>query len=111
MSENKGSVMEFYVSTKGDDENQGTKEKPFKSIIGARNAIRMINSNMKGDIIVYIRGGIYEIDETIEFDSRDSGLHGYNINSSVPKPAKPAIPYLYILCSIKNNCRRSFHKI
>lgn len=69
----------YYVSPDGDDTNPGTESQPFATIEKARDIIRTINDNMVGDIIVYIRGGKYYIEDTITFDERDSGTNGYKI--------------------------------
>jgi parallel beta-helix repeat protein len=44
-----------------------------------RDSIRSVNSNMTEDIIVYLRGGTYWLDDTLMFDQRDSGTNGHNI--------------------------------
>lgn len=71
----------FYVDCKnGKDNNDGTAEKPFKSIEAARDAAAQISDNMNGDIIIYIRGGIYAYPEKqLIFGSENSGKNGYNI--------------------------------
>lgn len=70
---------ELYVSPDGNDNNPGTIEAPLKTIAGARDFVRTINSNMTGDIIIYFRGGTYFIDEPIIFNKTDSGTNGYNV--------------------------------
>ncbi|MEP0174872.1 MAG: CBM35 domain-containing protein [Paraglaciecola sp.] len=69
----------FYVATNGDDDNTGTLAAPFKTLEKARDSVREINSNMSGDIFVYIRGGNYPITDTIELTSADSGTNDYRI--------------------------------
>ena len=63
----------LYVAPDGNDENAGTAEKPFRTLDRARQAVRQINENMTGDIVVTLRGGTYPIDRTIIFDGADSG--------------------------------------
>lgn len=70
---------QFFVSTDGSDNNEGSYDKPFATIQAARDAVRNINQNMTGDIYVFISEGQYYLDETIAFDERDSGTNGYNI--------------------------------
>jgi len=41
--------------------------------------VRTVNGNMKSDIYVYLRGGTYNITETITFGPQDSGTNGYRI--------------------------------
>ncbi len=69
----------FYISPDGDDSNSGTESSPFQTIAAARDAVRMVNSSMSGDIIVYLRGGTYTVSNTIEFKPEDSGKNGYRI--------------------------------
>jgi hypothetical protein len=67
----------LHVSPDGSDDNPGTEAKPFKTITKARDAVRAINPQMTGDIIITLRGGTYSVDQTIEFDARDSGTNGH----------------------------------
>ncbi|MBW2990900.1 right-handed parallel beta-helix repeat-containing protein [Candidatus Woesearchaeota archaeon] len=60
----------YYVSPSGSDTNPGTLSQPFKTIEKARNTIRATGENR---VTVFLRGGTYEISQTIQFDSRDSG--------------------------------------
>ena len=69
----------LYVSTTGSDTNPGTLSEPFLTIGKARDYIRTINSNMAGDINVYIRGGTYTLSSTLTFTTQDSGTNGYYI--------------------------------
>ncbi|MCK9265898.1 right-handed parallel beta-helix repeat-containing protein [bacterium] len=65
----------IYVSLEGNDNNSGTKEKPFASIKRAQEEVRKIKSKSmpKGGIAVYLRGGKYFITESISFGIEDSG--------------------------------------
>ena len=69
----------LYVSPAGDDANPGTQEQPFATIGRARDAVREINRNMTGDIVVILGGGTYSISEPIVFDQRDSATGGHTI--------------------------------
>jgi hypothetical protein len=69
----------FYVSPSGSDSNPGTLSAPFQTIQKARDAVRMINRNMTGDIMVYLRGGTYQLDDTIQLNELDSGTNGYRV--------------------------------
>lgn len=67
----------------GSDNYPGTKEKPFKTVTKARDALRpLISQGLDGDKTVYIRGGTYNIIEPMEFDLRDSGTSQYSITYS-----------------------------
>ncbi|MBR9705695.1 hypothetical protein GOV14_01545 [Candidatus Pacearchaeota archaeon] len=64
----------YYVSITGDDNNNGSMEYPFATIQKARETIRRTCAN---GVTVYIREGTYYLNETLEFDSRDSGVAGH----------------------------------
>jgi hypothetical protein len=69
----------YYVSPAGSDSNPGTLDLPFQTITKARDVVRTVNTNMSGDIYVYLRGGTYNITSTITFGPQDSGTNGYRI--------------------------------
>ena len=69
----------FYVSPKGEDSNTGTRQQPFATLQRARDAVRQINGNMTGDIVVILGGGTYSISESIVFDQRDAAAGGHTI--------------------------------
>lgn len=83
----------IYVNpVNGNDKNNGmTKKSSFKTIERARGEVRIINKNMKSDIYVYLLGGVYSIDKTINFDKRDSGTNGYKVIYTAYKNEKPII--------------------
>jgi parallel beta-helix repeat protein len=68
-----GDEINLYVSPKGNDANPGTKELPLASIESAKMHVRQIKSSTKGNIIVWLRGGNYELGETLVFGLEDSG--------------------------------------
>jgi hypothetical protein len=70
---------EFYVSPHGSDANPGTQSRPFRTLARARDAVRGINRAMKGDIAVYLRGGVYPVEAPIEFTAADSGFNGFHV--------------------------------
>lgn len=75
-----GEVMKtFYVSPAGDDANPGTQQRPLATFGGARDAVRQVNRDMTGDIVVILAGGTYSISEPIVLDHRDSGTGGHKI--------------------------------
>jgi hypothetical protein len=69
----------YYVSPTGSDDNPGTVSAPFQTITKARDTVRTINSNMTGDIYVYLRGGDYRITSPITFEVKDSGFGNYRV--------------------------------
>lgn len=71
---------EFYVATNGNDKNDGSMQKPFKTIERAKEAVSEANKNMTGDIKVYLREGTYRLDNTINFNENDGGTNGYFVS-------------------------------
>jgi hypothetical protein len=69
----------YYVNPNGDDANPGTITSPFRTLQHARDVVRTVNTNMTGDIYVYLRGGTYPVSSTIDFGSADSGTNGHRI--------------------------------
>ncbi len=67
--------LKIYVDATCSDTNAGTKESPFATIEKAKQYIRSLkqSSPSPGGYEVYIRGGVYEIGESLEFTSEDSG--------------------------------------
>lgn len=70
---------ELYVSPKGSDDNDGTKNAPFKTIKRAKEETVKFSADMTGDIIVNIEPGVYQISETEKFGVEHSGKNGFNI--------------------------------
>lgn len=66
----------YHVSPDGSDANPGTEALPFRTIEKARDVVRTLTSAMTGDILVYLRGGTYPLDKTIEFGPEDGGKDG-----------------------------------
>jgi hypothetical protein len=70
----------YYVDPAlGSDSNIGTLAAPFQTLAMARDSVRTINSSMTGDIVVYLRGGIYSLSETLTLDEQDSGNNGFRV--------------------------------
>lgn len=63
---------DFYVSTKGNDSNSGTKDEPFLTIQKAVEAVRNTDKTDKNGITVCIEAGEYRV-SSIEFTKEDSG--------------------------------------
>lgn len=88
---NATSLTSYYVAPDGDDNNPGTLDKPFKTIQKARDAVRTVNASMTSDIVVYLRGGTYQLDNAIDFNESDSGSNNYNVKYVAYNGEKPVI--------------------
>src|ERR1017187_2724944 len=69
----------YYVAPSGSDTNDGTVTAPFQTITKARGVVGTVNTNMTGDIYVYLRGGDYRITSPITFAVKDSGTGSHRI--------------------------------
>lgn len=69
----------YYVSPDGNDGNPGSESKPFKTLEKARSVVRSTNGHMKSDIMLYLRGGRYQLCKTLVFDQDDSGTNGFSV--------------------------------
>jgi len=67
--------IELYIATDGNNANPGTKEKPFRSLEGARDAIRKLKEEYakNGGFTVFLRGGVYYRESTFELSTEDAG--------------------------------------
>ena len=63
---------DFYVSTKGNDSNPGTKAAPFLTIEKAVETVRNTDKSGKNGITVLIEAGEYRV-SSLEFTKEDSG--------------------------------------
>jgi len=70
----------FFVSPDVQDGGDGSKGKPFKSLIQARDSIRNLrkNGSLKSNeaVTVYLSPGVYNLDAAFELTSEDSGFKG-----------------------------------
>jgi len=62
--------MNIYLATDGDDANLGTLESPIATMEEAKKRVRKISA---GEVNVVIRGGVYEVTQTIIFSIADGG--------------------------------------
>lgn len=63
----------FIDAESGNDNNAGTMEAPLKTIHKAQEKARNLLKNADSDVIVYLRGGIYELSESLIYTDYDSG--------------------------------------
>src|SRR5947209_20365504 len=65
-------AAEWYVSPEGRDSNPGTLARPFATILRAQEEARKTRRD-GGPITITIRGGTYELPDTLVFTQADSG--------------------------------------
>lgn len=72
--------ISLYIAPDGNDNNDGSMDAPFATIGRARDEVRkIIAEGMNGNITVYLRGGDYYVESSIDFDERDSGRNGFTV--------------------------------
>ncbi len=83
MSCNNGAVNRntIYVSPDGNDSNPGTIEKPLATIQAAMQAVRNLKtqSDSLQGITVYLRQGVYNVSQTLEFNQKDAGSDSHPV--------------------------------
>ncbi|MFC2111679.1 right-handed parallel beta-helix repeat-containing protein [Bacteroidota bacterium] len=84
----------FYVSPDGKDTWKGVSiEQPFATIQRARDAIRELKSSggLDKPVTVYLRGGLYELEEPVVFGPEDSGTEDCHIKYMAYSDEEPII--------------------
>ncbi|MDT7726329.1 MAG: hypothetical protein QOI21_2905 [Actinomycetota bacterium] len=80
-----------YVSPTGNDSNPGSQAAPFKTLNRARDYVRTISQQAKGDIDVVLADGTYPITDTFTLTGADSGVNGHRITYRAAPGAHPVI--------------------
>ncbi|MEU4227017.1 hypothetical protein AB0F17_22190 [Nonomuraea sp. NPDC026600] len=80
-----------YVSPAGDDASPGTRGRPFATPQKARDAVRALNDDMRGDIVVTLTAGIYRVANPLVLTSEDSGTNGHKVIWQADRKAHPVI--------------------
>jgi hypothetical protein len=70
-------AREYYVSPDGHDNNPGTLEKPFATLLCARDILR--KSPPTETTTVWVRKGTYSLSEPLQFLPEDSGAKDHTI--------------------------------
>jgi hypothetical protein len=84
----------FYVSPRGNDSWSGQSiDKPFATVQRARDAIRELKRSrgLTKPVTVYLRGGLYELNETLVFKPEDSGSSVCPVQYIAYNDEKPVI--------------------
>jgi hypothetical protein len=68
------SQTEFFVSPHGNDSDNGTKARPFKTLDAARRAVRGCKQDR--ETIIWLRNGVYELGKALQLTAKDSGRPG-----------------------------------
>ena len=77
LAETQGDGVVIYVSPNGSDLNEGTFEKPLQTLNAAKEKIAKYSNNQP--LTVVLRGGIYNVYDTVEFTLKDSGSEKFPV--------------------------------
>jgi len=72
-------VADLYVAPDGDDANDGSLERPLRSVEAARSLLRPKLDEMDSDLVVMIREGTWYLERTLTFGPQDSGQNGFRV--------------------------------
>ncbi|MFC7338702.1 right-handed parallel beta-helix repeat-containing protein [Haloferula chungangensis] len=80
-------AADYYISPQGSDAWSGTlaeanadrTDGPFATLKRARDAVRTLKTRKSGELVVEIRGGTYQLTETLVFSIEDSGTEQASI--------------------------------
>ncbi len=81
----------YYVAPDGSDANPGTLERPFQTIVKARDVVRTLTPAMTGDIVVYLRGGTYQLASPVVLGPLDGGKDGNYVRYMNYADEKPLV--------------------
>ncbi|MBN2449116.1 MAG: right-handed parallel beta-helix repeat-containing protein [Lentisphaeria bacterium] len=86
---------EFWVSPRGDDGAPGTRERPFATLTRARGAVRALRRDgggvLPGPVTVWLRGGLYEVPETLSLTPEDGGSPACPVNYAAATGETPIL--------------------
>lgn len=72
-------AVDFWVATNGSDQASGDADNPFRTIERARDIVRVHWDRGARTINVYIKGGVYQLGNTLRLDAGDSGAPGAEV--------------------------------
>jgi hypothetical protein len=83
--------FQIYVAPNGKDSNPGTLTAPIASIRRAQELARQATASKRQNVTVYLRGGLYRLTNTLNFDERDSGAEGYTVTYAAYAKERPVL--------------------
>ncbi len=74
------SLNEYFTAVEGNDNNPGTMEQPFATLKRARDAVRFAKGiNPDRNITVWLGGGKYALNQTLDLTTIDGGSGAYKV--------------------------------
>ncbi len=97
--------INIYVSGNADADCNGSYEKPFATIVQARDCVRKlkVDAQFNSPIHILLADGIYNLNETIVFDENDSGTKENPISYEAQSNAKPILSGGKVITGFKKN--------
>ena len=84
--------LQYFVAPTGDDNNAGTLQQPFATLMKARDAVRgQTKGGQTSDIVVYLQGGMHELKEPLILGPQDSGTEQFSITYAAYPGQQPTI--------------------
>ncbi len=73
-------AADFHVSPAGNDSAAGTAERPFATLPRAQQAVRRLRAEgLQADVVVYVHGGRYEVEQPLLFGPDDGGTDRFRV--------------------------------
>lgn len=82
-------AADVYVSPKGDDTSDGSREHPHATLSAARNAVRKLSKDQ--DVTVWIGGGEYHFDKPFRLGVEDSGTAAHPVTYRAVEGETPCL--------------------
>ncbi|MFF1610275.1 right-handed parallel beta-helix repeat-containing protein [Amycolatopsis sp. NPDC058278] len=84
-------VTSIWLSSRGNDANDGTAGKPVASLQKARDLVRRLNHDLRRDVVVNVGDGVYRLTEPLVLTAEDSGSNGHRVLWQAAKGAHPVV--------------------
>ena len=69
----------IFVAPSGNDRIPGTKSRPIRTLLHARDLVRKLDHSMHHDLIVSLAQGTYTLSHPLSLGPRDSGTNGHSV--------------------------------
>ncbi len=81
----------LYVSVEGSDKNNGSRNKPFRTIEKAQQIVWDLKEDTREDITVHISSGVYLLSQPLKFNHKDGAGSGQRVTYSGDKSGETII--------------------
>ena len=77
------------VSSRGNDDGDGSRERPFRTLERAQKAVR--EANGRANVLVVLADGIFRLSDPLHFNAADGGQNGMTVTWQAAAGASPVI--------------------